>query len=187
MITDLVVGSIADIAMKTNKSIAETFANANVIVIVDTSGSMDTCDSRGGKSRYHVAKEELKIIQETNPGKIAVISFSHDVQFCPTGVPIFFGEGTCLDKALKFAKIADLPGNKFILISDGEPNDQELALAAAKKYRQKIHVIYVGPEEEQYGRDFLAKLAAVTGGQSISADRAKDLGQGLQLFLTAGK
>jgi len=47
--TAIVPGSIGAIAKSNRTSIAETFANADVVIIVDTSGSMHTNDSRGGK------------------------------------------------------------------------------------------------------------------------------------------
>ena len=103
-----VPGSINAIAQQSGKSIAETFVSADVIVIVDTSGSMGQHDSTGGQTRYDVACKELANLQASLPGKIAVLAFSDDVQFCPSGVPTFLSGSTQLDKALKFAKIADI-------------------------------------------------------------------------------
>ena len=77
--------------------------------------------------------------------------------------------------ALSFVKIADLPGMKFILISDGEPDDEGETLRIAKTFTNKIDVIFVGPESLPFGRDFLNRLAASTGGKSVTADRAKEL------------
>ena len=37
---NLVAGSLYDIAKKNNQSIAETFINCDVVILVDTSGSM---------------------------------------------------------------------------------------------------------------------------------------------------
>ena len=51
----IVKGSLADITMASGQSLAETFVGVEVVVIVDTSGSMGTHDSRGGKTRYDVA------------------------------------------------------------------------------------------------------------------------------------
>lgn len=184
----LVAGSLRDIAQKSNQSLAETFISCDVVILVDTSGSMSTKDSRGGKSRYDVACEELAALQGSLPGKIAVLSFSSDVMFCPSGVATFFGGGTAMAKALQFAKVADMAtGMQFILISDGEPDSASNALAVAKTYRNKIDTIYVGPEDRPTGREFLMKLAKASGGQTITADRAKELKSGIeQLLLKAG-
>jgi hypothetical protein len=61
---------------------------------------------------------------------------------------------------------------QFVLISDGEPNNPELTLETARTYANKINTIYVGPEERPIGRDFLSKLAIVSGGQMLTAGKA---------------
>lgn len=180
----VIKGSIADIAKNTNKSIAETFASASVIVLVDTSASMETDDSRGGKTRYEVACEELAAIQGQLPGKIAVISFSSDAVFCPNGQPLLIGAGTNMVAALNFAKIADLEGVRFILISDGEPDDSVATLSIARTYKNRIDTIFVGPEGGA-GAQFLTRLAKTSGGQTVTADRAKELAPTIQHLLAA--
>lgn len=182
----IVPGSLSAIAKQEHKSIAETIVNADLIVIVDTSGSMTANDSRSGKSRYEVACEELAALQADHPGKIAVLAFSDDVIFCPSGIPTYFGFGTDMAKALQFAKISDVPGVQFVLISDGEPEDETKTLQVAKTYRNKISTIYVGPEEHPTGRDFLQRLAAATGGQTITVDRAKELKSGIEKLYLPG-
>lgn len=185
---DLVRGSLYEIAMKNNQSIAESFINCDVVILVDTSGSMSDTDSRGGQSRYRVACEELRALQDSLPGKIAVLSFSSDVHFCPSGLPIFQGMTTDMAKALQFAQVADeIPGMRFILISDGEPDSASETLSIAHRYKNKIDTIYVGPEDRPIGRDFLTRLAQASGGQTITVDRAKELKAGIEtLLLTSG-
>jgi len=179
----IVVGSLQAIATQNKTSIAETFLSAEVVILVDTSGSMDANDSRGDRSRYQVATEELKALQASLPGKIAVIAFSSDVQFNPAGVAQYMGDGTDLTKALKFVKVADVEGIRFILISDGEPNDQAGALAVARTFKNKIDVIYVGSELSPTGRDFLQRLAAMTGGQAVTAACAVSLAASVERLL----
>jgi Mg-chelatase subunit ChlD len=183
----IVPGSISSLAKQNNRSIAESFINVDYVILVDTSGSMATKDSRGGRSRYKVASDELAALQQSLPGKIAVISFSDDVQFCPSGTPVNFNGGTRMDKALSFAKIADVPGMQFFLISDGQPDDPQNTLRIAQTFQNKINVIYVGPEANPTGRDFLERLAAATGGQSITIDRAKELKAGIERLLLGSK
>jgi Mg-chelatase subunit ChlD len=184
----LVEGSLYEIAKNTNQSIAESFINCDVVILVDTSGSMSASDSRDGQSRYDVACAELRALQGSLPGKIAVLSFSEHVHFCPTGLPIYQGSTTDMAKALQFAKVADgIPGMRFILISDGEPDYPTDTLRIAASYKNKIDTIYVGPENRPIGRDFLEKLAQTSGGQTITADRAKELKSGIEtLLLNAG-
>lgn len=181
----IIQGSIGAIAKQQNRSIAETFVSADVIAIVDTSGSMAANDSRGGQSRFDIACEELANLQNSMPGKIAVISFSDRTEFCPSGYPIFLGSGTDLAGALRFCKIADVPGMRFVVISDGQPNEPGAALAIASGYKNRIDVIYVGPEEYPDGRSFLEQLARASGGKTITADRAKELANATRLLLSS--
>lgn len=179
----VVPGSISAMATQNHKSIAESFASAEIIVIVDVSGSMSDHDSRDGLSRYEVACQELSQLQKNLPGKIAVIGFSDRVEFHPGGIPVFQGGGTDLAKALSFVKVADLPGVRFILISDGEPNYPSEALSMAKTFTNKIDVVYVGPEERPSGNEFLRKLAESTGGQSVTANKAMELAAKISVLL----
>jgi len=171
----IVKGSLTDIAAQHGHSLAQTFVNAEVVILIDTSGSMGTYDSRGGRTRYDVACEELTALQGNLPGKIAVLSFSDQTMFCPDGKPFNQNGSTDLAGALKFARVADVPGIRFIVISDGEPNEANAALREAVQYRNRIDVIYVGPEALPAGREFLTKLAAASGGQVVTADRAQNL------------
>lgn len=185
MNTSIIQGSLSAIAAQNNKSIAETFINADVIIIVDTSGSMKITDSRGGRSRYTVACEELQKLQASLPGKLAVLSFSDDVMFCPSGIPYDYSNMTDLAKALKFARVADVAGIRFIVISDGEPDSEDEALKVAKTFNARIDTIYVGPENGE-GREFLKRLAAASGGQGVTAAQVKELAATVEkLLLTA--
>lgn len=181
----IVPGSISAIAAQTGKSIAETFTSADTIVIVDTSGSMAATDSRGRRSRYDVACEELAALQQSLPGKIAVFSFSDFAEFCPGGTPRFIGGGTDLAGALRFTKIADNPGRRFIVISDGQPDEPDQALKVAATYQNRIDTIYVGPEAENSGRRFLEMLATRHAGQAVTAKNADGLLKAAQLLLHA--
>lgn len=163
----IVKGSIGAIAQEKGRSIAETFISADAIIIVDTSGSMGICDSRGNQKRYDVACYELAQLQKNLPGKIAVIAFSDEVVFCPNGKPWFFGSGTGMAKALQFVKVADqIPDMTFILISDGQPDNPNGTLRVASTFVNKIDTIFVGPENGS-GRDFLQRLADASGGKSL--------------------
>lgn len=187
MSSQIIQGSIGQIARDTNHSIAETFVNADAIVLCDVSGSMNTADAQGGVKRYDALLKELRILQSIMPGKIAVIAFSSfKPVFCPDGVPYMMGGGTDVTGALKFAKIADIPGAmKFILISDGQMDDENSAIETARKFHNKIDTIYVGPEINPTGRDALQRLAKASGGQSITADRTQGLALSTQRLLMA--
>ena len=180
----IVQGSLGQVAKQNNQSIAESFVNSSAIIIVDTSGSMSQTDSRGGKSRYDVACQELKNLQASLPGKLALLSFSDDVLFCPNGIPFDFGAMTDLAKALKFAKMADVTGMRFIVISDGEPDSEQEALTVAKAYKNRIDTIYVGPENGG-GQAFLKQLAKASGGQGVTSAQVKELASDIKTLLLA--
>jgi len=172
----VVVGSIADVAKREGQSLAESFLSCDAVILVDVSGSMNATDSRGGKSRYEVALQELAELQLHMPGKLAVIAFSDTTLFAPGGQPPMLNGGTNLAGALKFARVADVPGMQFVVISDGVPDDKVQALAEAAKYKAKISTVFTGPEgDHESGRAFLAKLAGKSGGEAVTADRAQEL------------
>jgi Mg-chelatase subunit ChlD len=183
----LVVGSIADVAAKSGTSLAETFINCDAVVLIDVSGSMDAPDSRDRRTRYDVALEELAALQQALPGKIAVIAFSSWPVFVPGGQPPFLAGGTDLAAALQFAKVADVPSGdmRFFIISDGEPDSRDVALAVARTYHNRIDTIYVGPESYPLGRAFLQQLATASGGQSVTADRVQELARVTQQLLSS--
>jgi predicted metal-dependent peptidase len=179
----IIPGSLGALAKQNNKSIAETFLGADVVVIVDTSGSMHDRDARNGQSRYAVACSELEQLQNTLPGKIAVLSFSNDVVFCPDGKPVDLGGSTRLHVALSFAKCADVPGIRFIVISDGYPDAPEQCLLTAAQYVNRIDTIFVGPEDDTDGREFLRRLASAGKGQTQLAANANTLMANVQQIL----
>lgn len=172
----VVIGSLADISKREGHSLAESFLSCDAVILVDVSGSMNATDSRGGKSRYEVALGELAELQKHMPGKLAIIAFSDSTIFCPGGQPMMLNGGTNLAGALKFARVADVPEMRFVVISDGCPDEPEKALAEAAKYKAHISTVFVGPEgDHEGGRAFLQKLATASGGQAVTADRAKEL------------
>ncbi len=172
----IVTGSLSDVAKREDVSLAESFLSCDAIILCDVSGSMGAYDSRGGKTRYEVALEELAALQAHMPGKLAIIAFSDNTLFVPGGAPPLLGMGTNLTGALRFAKVADVPGMRFVVISDGQPDDPGAALAVAATYKAKISTIFCGRENDtEGGRAFLLKLATASGGQAVTADRAKEL------------
>lgn len=186
MTTKLAIrGSLAAVAAEAHTSLAETFIGAECVVLVDTSGSMSASDSAAGRTRYDQACLELESLQAAVPGKIAVISFSDKSLFCPSGKPYFLQGGTDLAGALQFGRVADVPGIRFIVISDGEPDDRDAALQMARRYTNRIDVIYVGPESRPHGRKFLEQLANASGGRMVTADRGAGLALEAKRLLTA--
>ena len=176
MKTAIIKGSLQDVATQSGHSIAASFLNVDVVILVDVSGSMMAKDAPGGISRYEAAVDELKKVQEVNPGKIAIIAFSSSATLCPSGTPVFEGGNTDLAEALKLAKMADVGGIRFIVISDGLPDSESKALAAAASFTGEIHTIYIGPENDyEGGRAFLQRLATANRGTFHVAELTKSL------------
>lgn len=163
----IVPGSLGAIAAQSGQSLAQSFMHADAIVVVDTSASMAERDVAGEttRTRYRAACDELKALQAQHPGKVAVISFSTVAVFCPGGVPENLSGGTDIARALEYIKPADGLGLKLILISDGEPQDADAALAVARTFSDPIQTIYIGSGS---GRAFLERLAKLTGGTAAA-------------------
>ena len=181
----VVVGSLSAVAKSNKTSIAESFVDVEAVVLIDVSGSMNTNDARDGQSRYDVAVQELGELQRAMPGEIAIIGFSSDAEFSPGGVPSYSGGSTDLAKALRLAKLADVAGVRFIVISDGQPNSEREALDVAFGFTAPIDTIFVGPETDTQGRDFLSRLAQKHQGRSVLASHAKELAGTVKTLLLA--
>lgn len=115
-------------------------------------------------SRYEVACSELRKLQASLPGQIAVIAFSDKPEFAPAGTPRMIGGGTDLTKALAFVRAADGCDMRFVVISDGQPDNETTALAEAARFTSRIDTVFVGPNGDP-GAAFLKRLAAASGGQ----------------------
>lgn len=168
--TAIIRGSLSDVAARENMSIAETFLNANIVVLLDVSASMSIGDSRDCRTRYEIACDELARLQADMPGRVAVIGFSKRPEFAPNGRPRFQADNTDLAAALKFTRVADTGDVRFVVISDGEPDDETAALDAAAVYVGRIDCVYVGPEYGKRARAFLQKLASAHRGQQVTTN-----------------
>lgn len=182
----IVKGSIADVAKKKNQSIAQSFMNAEIVVLLDVSGSMCDHDTPSGRSRHDVAEDELVKLQNENEGKVALICFSDDVIPCPDGRPIRMNGLTNLAKGLLSIKGIDGTKLKIVVISDGEPDSEYEALKVASTFKTKIHTIHIGSEYDRRGRDFLQLLASKTGGKSFKSQEIGKLKKEVEILLLAG-
>lgn len=165
-----VKGSLQSIANKDKIAVAQAFINCEILACLDVSPSMTYEDCPGNQKRFKVAANEVARLQAENPGKVGLICWSDGQRFLPGGIAEMFGESTDVAGLLRYIKKADGAGIKLVIISDGEPDDDEAAISEAKKFKSKIHAIYIGPEctcknGTQCGADFLKRLSAATGGQ----------------------
>lgn len=160
----LVKGSLAEVARQSG---GELVAPPVAVVLADISLSMrklDAVDERGAPTtRHKAAQAALRRLQAEMPGQLALIAFSRQAELCPTGrLPAPYGT-TRLDRALAMARQADNGRMRFVLISDGRPDDPDAALEVASQFSVGIDCIYIGGDAE--GEAFLRQLAQATGGQ----------------------
>lgn len=183
--TDAIVsGSIQSVVNQSHTTLATHFLyNVSHIVIVDVSGSMATEDSRGGRSRIDVARDELATLQHEFPGRLAVFAFSDHCQFVPGGVPPFFAGGTDLAGALSTTKAYDGLGIRFVVISDGQPDNEQRALDVAKTYMSRIDTVFVGNESDRDAQAFLKRFAGINGGESVTTARVQALADTIRPLL----
>jgi hypothetical protein len=186
MTATIVKGSLASVAKQANQSVAQSFLDCQMLVLMDVSSSMCTHDAPGGKSRYAAGCNELARLQAENPGKVGVIAWSSSLMFCPSGVPDDLGGTTDLTRVLKFVQPADGLGIQIVIISDGEPDDTVEPLQLARQFQSKLHTIFIGPEGSP-GEKFMRLLATTSGGQSVrqSTSELNSLHQPLQRLLLA--
>ena len=185
MTTALVPGSLGALAKLNNQTLAESFLTADHIILLDRSYSMTERDAPGGRTRYQMACDELARLQESLPGKIALVSFDSMTSFVPGGMPEPPGSSTDLTRALEFVKPADGTVS-FVLISDGYPDNPLTALTIARGFASKINVVYCGPETDRVGRQFLSELAQVSGGKYLESLRTANLGESVTKLLKSG-
>lgn len=177
-------GSIADIMQREDVSLAESFLSCDCVVLFDVSGSMAHKDDSGA-TRFDRGIGQLREIQADYPGRFAIIQFADRVDFMPGGVPAMGVSGFCTDltAALKYAAAADaVPDMRFIVISDGEPDNEATALAAARGYSNAIDTIYIG-EDDGGGKRFLQQLARASGGASVET-AAENIGANVLYLLS---
>jgi hypothetical protein len=181
----MTVGSIGQVAESGDKSIAAAMVSCEVVVVLDVSGSMTERDAgeNGWEMRQDVAERQLAEIQATHPGQVALVCFSHEVEFLPGGIPRWQHMSTDMAAALRFARMAD-GVCRVVVVSDGEPDSQEAALNEAREYKHPIDVIFIGPKGG-HGERFLLDLARETGGKRFTADRPGELAAGVIALLEA--
>ena len=179
----VVPGSLLDAAQRGNISLAESFLSCDALVIVDSSGSMISRDASDSRTRHQAARDELRTLQSSLPGRVGVVVFSNTVQFVPGGDYPELNGSTDLAQALQFVKVADDIGIKLIVVSDGDPDDRQKALAVARTFKTRIDAIYIGPERGSNGRDFLRQLCEATGGKFVTSDHVAEIAEPVRLML----
>jgi hypothetical protein len=138
-------------------------------LLLDTSGSM-SIDCKGKDRRIDVLRKAVEALEW---------QFYRIFTFDSTCIEIAnpsglweTGGGTALDLGLK--EVAKLNPSQTIVISDGEPNSEEAAIAAAELLSGTISTVYIGDDADKDAIAFMGKLATLGCGTTY----VRDLGRG---------
>lgn len=135
------------------------------ILLLDISGSMG--EQVNGESRkIDLLRELVFSLREKTTFDQAV--FDTTVEWTDD-VPEPRGS-TALHLALNEA--AQRRARRYVLITDGQPDSQELAMHEAKNLNAPLDVFYVGPTSDSFAQQFLRELASAANGLYNQADLA---------------
>ncbi|MFG0229454.1 vWA domain-containing protein [Achromobacter sp. 413638] len=143
--------------------------NRPTVVLADVSGSMES-PAWGGRTKHAVLREA--IAQTLLSDRHELMAFAGHVTPLSSAENLPQpGGSTALDRAL-LAAIQRAPG-RILVISDGEPNDEDAALAAAAQFGGVIDVLYIGPDSNAAAMRFLQRLALAGHGRYHGSDIAR--------------
>lgn len=144
--------------------------SSEVVVLCDASSSMADLIGSQDMSKYEHLEIALEDVLQFWP-KIRLVAFGNTVRVIanPRKLPHPCG-GTPLHDALLLA--AKWKPRKTIVISDGLPDREDLALKAAELLTGSIDTIYCGPDSHP-AVEFLRSLSRETGGISMEWDGYK--------------
>lgn len=166
--SDLVVGSLKQVAKKQGKEVSAVIADAILdgtakIVIVDVSASMGNSDASEGQQRIRAAQRELERLQEQYPGEIILVEFSSSASFRFDGKLSAPNRLTNLISALALVEEYDGLCDIWV-ITDGEDLSIDKCLQYAKTHKSKINTVFMGTSDPS-AIDFLKNLSRLSGGQ----------------------
>ena len=138
-------------------------ASNEVVILADVSSSM--AEHAGAKTKEELLHDALRQVtaQFTH---LRLVAFSSTAQEVPdvAHMPLPSG-GTALHLAL-FEAARFKPG-QTVVISDGQPDSEQMALDAAATLTGTIDVIYCGPDSDSKAIEFMQRLARANGGRCV--------------------
>jgi len=141
------------------RTLVKADVKRNTCLLLDVSYSMnDVCDFETGEKSIDALIEVAKSFKETR-----TFLFADRIKEAPVTILEYHkdvvGVSTNMKQAFEFIKQRGI--KHTVLVTDGEPDDEEGALQAAKGL--VLDIIYVGSGQIP---EFLCNLARITGGQS---------------------
>lgn len=137
-------------------------AGVGTIIVADVSASM--AEPAGERRKVEILRDALATAP---PSRIVAFSSAPRELTRVEDLPSPSG-GTALHLALDAA--AAMAPAQTLVISDGEPDSESAALAAADLVPGTIDVLYCGPADNIKARDFLLRLARAGGGRYTAHD-----------------
>lgn len=135
------------------------------IILLDTSGSMAETIESGGR-KIDVLRQALNRPLFQNEVALAFHSISHQLKSLQD-IPEPAG-GTALHFALSQA--SSYNPKATLVISDGQPDDPEQALAEAGKLSGIINTLYIGSDRDKQAIAFMRQLARIGCGRAANCD-----------------
>jgi hypothetical protein len=153
-----------------------------IIFLLDVSGSMDW-DVNGRRKIDHLRS----VLQEYRENR--KICFNSSI--IEGEIPEPYG-GTDMASAFRYLRSREYKVEQLVLVSDGDPDDPQDAIAQALQLHIPVNIVYIG-QRGSTGEKFMQKLSAVTHGNVFTAETDapakfnEQLTQGIAGFLTDGK
>lgn len=143
--------------------------NTRTVILADVSGSMKA-PAWGGRTKHEILREA--IAGSMQPGTHELIAFSdRAILLRDAGQLPPPGGNTALHRGLQ-AAVQRAPG-RILVISDGEPDKEDEALAVASVFPGVIDVLYIGPDANVAAMRFLQALATAGYGRYHGSDIAR--------------
>lgn len=152
------------------------------VLLCDTSGSMN--EKAGRARKIDTLRQALGFVwpDVTSAGPSSIVAF--DSVPVMVASPADIGEpgsSTALHLALEMA--ARHKPSRTIVLTDGHPDSEDAALAAAALLTGRIDVIYIGPDGDKEAIAFLRRLATVGCGTVTVHDLKKRSGGARELMI----
>lgn len=165
------------------EAIAKRKAEQGQALLLDCSGSMEILEFDGEthKPRVEFLNDILTSFSSTRRFR-----FGSDCKEDTSRGPVKADMGgTRLGKALMHLKEQGV--HHVILITDGQPDSEEAAIAAAKGL--KIDAYFVGGKNDTVAKDFLRRLCNSSGGTfgATSITEVKEITAGIKALLGDGR
>lgn len=150
-----------------------------VVILADVSASMES-PACGGLRKIDVLRDAVSLARGRSTARLIAFSDrAREVESIPEPEA-----NTNLTAGLK-AALAHDPGITLV-ISDGQPDRPDEALAIARRFRGVIDVLYVGPDSDVTAIAFMRRLAEATDGRVTLNDVTREDGARLLASRIAG-